>query len=130
MRFLLFFSAIAVLALGFAATRVLGREAGLGFLTGALTLGGGFAISALFSLRWRWHGILGAGVLALLGVASGLGNVFALFQYLAGNRENGPRPLLESAVTLTCLLLLTGVVRTLFAERRRRLLEASSSSGE
>jgi hypothetical protein len=113
MRFLLFLGAVSILALGFAATRVLGREAGLGFLVGALTLGGGLAISGLFALRWKWHGLLGAGLLALLGFA----------RYLTGNRETGALPVFESASTLICLLLLVAVARTFLAERQRRQLE-------
>jgi hypothetical protein len=125
MRPLLFLGALTILALGFAATRLLDREAGLGFLLGALQLGGGLAIAGLFSLRWKWQGIAAAEVLALLGFARGLGNLPALAAYSTDAVSNR-RPLLESCVTAICLLLLVATVRMLFAERRRRSLGEES----
>ncbi len=123
MRFHLFLAGGSILAFGFAATRVLEKEAAIGFLTGALTLGGGMIICGLFSLRMRWHGWIGGGILALLGAARGIPNLMALPQYWLGDRSRGPAPLLESAVALICILLLVQVVQTLKAERTKRLLE-------
>jgi hypothetical protein len=125
MRFLLFFGAALVLALGFTATRVLNHNGGLSFLLGALQLGGGLAISGLFSLRWKWHGLLAGGAVALLGFARGLGNLPSLLKYLSGERSEGVRPVLESTVTAVCLIVLLTVVRALFEERRKKLLENS-----
>jgi hypothetical protein len=123
MRFLLLVGAVLVLALGFTATRVLEHNSGFSFLLGALQLSGGLAISGFFSLRWKWHGLLAGGAVALLGFARGLGNLPSFLKYLAGERPNGARPLLESTVTVICLVLLLATVQALFAERRRRLLE-------
>lgn len=123
MRFLLFLGAVLVLALGFTATRVLAHNAGFSFLLGALQLGGGLMISGLFSLRWKWHGLLAGGAVALLGFARGLGNFPSFLKYLEGGRVEGARPLLESAVTVICLVSLLATVQALFAERRRKLLE-------
>lgn len=121
MRFQIFFSGAAVLALGYAAMESLDGPERFGFLTGALTLGGSLIICGLFSLRMRWHGIVGAGVIALLGASRGIENLAELPRFWIGERPRGPAPLLESAVALICILLLVHVVRTLLAEKRRRL---------
>ncbi|MCX6874267.1 MAG: hypothetical protein NTW21_10735 [Verrucomicrobia bacterium] len=122
MRIQIFGSGFAVLALGCAAMHILERPAAYGFLTGALTLGGALILCGLFSLRNRWHGIIGAGVLALLGASRGIENLAALPKFWLGERGCGPALLLESAVALICILLLSRVVRTLLAEKKRRLL--------
>jgi hypothetical protein len=123
MRFQIFFSGLAILALGYAAMASLEESERFGFLSGALTLGGALIICGLFSLRMRWHGIIGAGVVALLGASRGIENLAELPKFWIGDRPRGPAPLLESAVALICILLLVHVVRTLLAEKRRRLLE-------
>jgi hypothetical protein len=123
MRFQIFFSGAAVIALGVAAMNVLERQAAAGFLNGALTLGGGLLICGLFSLKMKWHGIVGSGVLALLGAARGLGNFPDLALFLTGERERGPAPLLELGVTLLCLVLLMRVLAALYRERIRRMLD-------
>ncbi len=123
MRFQMFFSGAAILALGAEGVRVLARGDGLAFLQGALTLGGGFIICGLFSLKMRWHGIIGAGVLALLGTARGLGNIPDLARFLSGEQGRGAAPVMEFGVTLVCLLLLLRVLGSLHRERIRRMLE-------
>lgn len=122
MRIAIFLSGLLILALGVVAMRLLEKPASYGFLTGALTLGGALIICGLFSLGNRWHGIIGAGVIALLGASRGIENLAALPGFLLGGGGSGPAPLLESAVALTCILLLILVVRTLFAEKKRKLL--------
>jgi hypothetical protein len=129
MRFLLFFGGFSILALGLAGPRVLQEKEAMGFLQGALTLGGGLVISGLFSTRWFWHGVLGGGVMALLGFSRGLVNLPSLPGYLKERFvekivDANPMPLLESSVTLICLLLLVAVVKTLLAEKRRKSIEA------
>lgn len=123
MRFQMFFSGAAILALGAEGMRVLERQEAFAFLQGALTLGGGFIICGLFSLKMRWHGIIGAGVLALLGTARGLGNIPDLAEFLGGERQRGAAPIMELGVTLTCLFLLLRVLGSLHRERVRRMLE-------
>lgn len=123
MRFQIFFSGVAVLALGLAATRMLEKDAATGFLQGALTLGGGFLICGFFALHMKWHGIIGGGVLALLGTARGLGNLPDLAHFLAGERERGSAPILELGVTMICLVLLFRTLGELYRERVRRMLE-------
>lgn len=123
MRLQIFFSAAAVLALGFAATRILEKDAATGFVQGALTLGGGFLICGFFSLKMKWHGIIGGGALGLLGAARGLGNLPDLAHFLAGERERGPAPILELGVTMVCLVLLFRTIAELYRERLRRMLE-------
>jgi hypothetical protein len=79
----------------------------------------------LFSIRWKWHGLFAGGAVALLGFARGLGNLPSLLRYLGGERNEGARPVLESTVTAVCLIVLVATVQTLFAERRRKLLESA-----
>ncbi len=122
MRFPLFISGAAIVALGIWATRLLEREAATGFLTGALTLGGGLIICGLFSLKMPWHGWIGGGVLALLGAARGAVNLAALPAWFLGDRGRGAAPLLEAAVAVICIALLVTVVRALKTERGRRML--------
>jgi hypothetical protein len=123
MRFQIFFSGVAVLALGLAATRILEKDVTTGFLQGALTLGGGFLICGFFSLKMKWHGIIGGGVLGLLGAARGMGNLPDLANFLAGERERGPAPVLEFGITVVCLVLLLRVLAGLNRERIRRMLD-------
>ena len=121
LRIPIFLSGLAILGLGLAAMRVLDKPASYGFLTGALTLGGALIICGLFSLRNPWHGIVGAGVISLLGASRGIENLAALPFFLLDGHPHGPGPWLESAAALICILLLSLVVRTLFAEKKRRL---------
>jgi hypothetical protein len=122
MRSSIFLSGLTILAMGAASIFLLDRSQATGFLQGALTLGGGIVICGLFSLTMRWHGIIGAGTLALLGAARGLGNLPTLAKFLAGDRPRGLTPLLETGVTLTCVVLLVAVIRALSRERLRRML--------
>jgi hypothetical protein len=124
MRFHIFFSGLTILAMGGVAMSLLEKADALGFLTGAMQLGGGIVICGLFSLKMRWHGFIGAGILALLGAARGLGNVPGLVKFMTGDRPHGPAPLLEAGVTLVCVLLLMRIIRALHQERVRRMLEA------
>jgi hypothetical protein len=124
MRFYIFLSGAAILAAGGVAVGLLSKTDSLGFLIGAMQLGGGIVICGLFSLKMRWHGIIGAGILALLGAARGLGNVPGLVKFMLGERPHGATPLLEMAVTLISLLLLVKIIQALFQERTRRMLES------
>jgi hypothetical protein len=123
MRLRIFFSGAAIIALGLVSGRLLDKDAASGFLHGSLTLGGGLLICGLFSLKMRWHGVIGAGVLALLGAARGLGNLPDLAAFVAGERERGAAPVLELGVTAVCLALLPAVLVALYRERLRRMLE-------
>jgi hypothetical protein len=123
MRFQIFFCGVAVIALGMAAMRILEKDAATGFLQGALTLGGGLIICGFFSLKMKWHGIIGAGVLALMGAARGLGNLPDLALFLGGERERGASPVMELGITVVCLVLLVRVLAALYRERIRRMLE-------
>jgi hypothetical protein len=120
-------SGATVLALGVAALRVLERPEALAGSLGALTLGGGLIICGLFTLKMCWHGVIGAGILALLGAARGLGNLPDLVKLAAGNRQRGAAPLMELGVTLICLWLLMRVLRALQRERTRRMLAAEAA---
>ncbi|MDP4896479.1 MAG: hypothetical protein NWR03_01730, partial [Akkermansiaceae bacterium] len=67
-RISIFFAAVTIIATGIAGLSLLEKDPAIGFLSGALTLGGGILICGLFTLKMPWHGIAGAGVLALLGL--------------------------------------------------------------
>lgn len=121
MRFQVFLSGAAVLALGGAAMHMLPRPEALAFLQGSLTLGGGLIICGLFALKAQWHGLIGAGILGLLGAARGLGNLPDLLKLVAGDRQRGSAPVLELGVTLICGLLVLRVLRALQRERTRRM---------
>lgn len=123
MRPLVFGTGLLAIVLGFLGKHQLPGDAGFAFLQGSLTLGGALLICGLFSLKMRWHGIIGAGVVSLLGAARGLGNLPDLMKLLAGSRERGIAPALEAVVTLACLVLLLVVLRALQRERTRRMLE-------
>lgn len=122
-RLQIFFSGAVVIGLGLFAMRMFERNEALGFLHGALTLGGGLLICGLFALKSQWHGIIGAGVLALLGAGRGLGNFPDLLDVLSGKVDRGVAPLIELGVTLVCLVLLMRVLAALNRERLRRMLE-------
>jgi hypothetical protein len=130
MRYYIFVCGIAILAFGGAANFLLDKENAVGFLTGALQVGGGLVICGLFSLKMQWHGIIGAGVIALLGAARGLANLPSLAKFLIGDRPRGTTPLLELGVTLICVLLLLKVIRVLSRERVRRMLESGKEPAE
>ena len=67
--------------------------------------------------------MIGAGILALLGAARGLGNLPGLAKFAAGDRAHGFTPVLEFGVTVVCLWLFVKIIRALFRERVRRMLE-------
>ena len=125
MRTYIFFSGLVIVAMGIAAMSILAKPDSVGFLQGALTLGGGIVICGAFSMKMKWHGIIGAGILAMLGAARGLGNLPGLVKFLTGERPRGSTPVLEMGVTLICLLLLLKIIRVLSQERVRRMLEAA-----
>lgn len=123
MRFYIFFCGLTILAMGWTATHLLQRPQSIEFLQGALQLGGGILICGFFSIRMKWHGLIGAGIMGLLGSARGMSNVPGLVKFMAGDRSHQTAPVLEFGVTLLCLLLFTKVIRALYQERMRRMLE-------
>ncbi len=122
-RTAIFLAGAAVAGLGAIGTRSLAKDPGMAFLLGSLTLGGGFLICGLFSLKMRWHGIIGAGVLALLGLGRGIMNLPGIVEFLSGDHSRGIAPALEFATLLICASLLLIVWKGWSAERVRRLLE-------
>ncbi len=110
--------------MGIAGLYVLERPHSIGFLQGALTLGGGILICGIFSIKMERHGFIGVGVLALLGGARGLGNLPSLLKFFNGERPRGSTPVLELGATLICLLLLLKIIRFLSRERVRQMLES------
>ena len=119
-RVFIFLAAAAVFGLGCYGASILGKDDGMAFLLGCLTLGGGFLITGLFSLKMPSHGIIGAGVLALLGLGRGALNFPSFAQYLTGDRNRGASPALELCITLICAMLLVHVIRALASEKVRR----------
>lgn len=109
MRIVIFLAGFLLAALGFVVFR---QTKDPSLLQGGLTLGGGFIICGIFSLKAKWHGIVGAGVLALLGTLRAAPNV-----------TSEPR-LFHITAAAICAIVLIGAVRTLLAERTRRSVEA------
>ncbi len=126
MKLSIFLSGLAILATGGLALSLLPRPQSFEFLEGALKLGGGIVICGIFSVKMPWHGIIGAGILALLGTARGVANLPGLVKFAAGERSRSTAPLLEFGVTVLCALLLIKVLRALHQERVRRMLEAQA----
>lgn len=124
MRFYILVCGVVVMAMGICAMAIVPKPYSIGFLQGCLTLGGGILISGLFSLKMKWHGIIAAGIMALLGAARGLGNIPGLMEFLTGKRPRGTTPLLELGVTVISLMLLIKVIRALQQERTRQMLKA------
>ena len=120
-RISLFLAAAAIIGLGITGTLRLEKEAGMAFLLGSLTLGGGFLICGLFSLKMPWHGIIGGGVLALLGFGRGILNFPDFAEFIVGDRPRGIAPALETAVTIVCISVLLRAYRAWAFERIRRM---------
>ncbi len=122
MRIYIFVCGATIMAMGLAAPRMLEAGQSVGFLQGALTLGGGMIICGLFSIKMKWHGLIGAGVLGLLGAARGAGNLPGFFEYVSGDRSRVSMPVFEIGVAMICLLLVIRIIRVLQQERVRRML--------
>lgn len=110
--------------MGLATMRLLDHSIAVGFFQGAMTLGGALVICALFTRFMFWHGLIGAGVVALLGAARGMANLPGVFKFFTGDRERGSMPVFELGVAVICVLLLMRVIRMLQRERVRRMLES------
>jgi hypothetical protein len=111
MRPLLVIAGLATCALGFAGGSKLGDAT---LLQGALTLGGGWLICAAFSLHSKWHGYVGAGILALLAAAR---CAPALPGLLGGKDPGAPY---QAAAFAIATVVLVATVRALLRERARR----------
>lgn len=114
MRALIFIAGFLLCGLGALAFRNSGDPS---LLQGGLTLGGGWIICGLFSLRAKWHGFIGAGMLAFLGGMRSLPSVTDLG---SGN----PAAPFSVAAGVLCVAVFIAAARTLLAERRRQSIEA------
>ena len=112
MRILIFIGGILIAALGF---MVFQQTKDPTLLQGGLTLGGGLLICGLFSLRSKWHGITGAGILSLLGAARTIPKLGAEPRWFYG------------AAAVVCLIVLVSAGRCLLAERTRLAVEKLKS---
>ena len=126
MRIAILSSGLLLSALGLLALRILPKDDAIAFFQGALTLGGGWLICFGFSFRMHWHGIIGAGVLALLGLAKGFGNLPDLMP----PSSPGAKAWMELCVTVVSALLLGRVIALLMNERSRRLRENMNNDHE
>lgn len=125
MRLLIILAGLTIAALGILGLRTLEGDARFAMFGGCLTLGGALVIAGLFAIRMPAHGIIGAGVVALLGAARGLANLPDLAAFWIGERDRAHAPLIEAAATLLCLIILLQAMRWLFRERVRKMLEGS-----
>ena len=115
MRPLIFTAGSLTSALGFAADAMIGDPA---LFQGALTLGGAFIICAIVSGMpgWKWHGIIGAAVLALLGAS----RCAPALLDLPNTTQAAP---FQAIAFVICTVVLVVIVRTLKAERAKRQME-------
>jgi hypothetical protein len=120
MRALIFTAGFLLCGLGALAFRNSGDPS---LLQGGLTLGGGWIICGLFSLRARWHGFIGAGILAFLGAMRSLP---ALTKLASGD----PAATFSVAAGVLCVIVFAAAARTLIAERRRQSIEALKAGDE
>ncbi|MCW1921103.1 hypothetical protein OKA05_00970 [Luteolibacter arcticus] len=108
MRILIFIGGILIALLGLV---VFQQTKDPTLLQGGLTLGGGLVICGIFSIKAKWHGIVGAAVLALLGAVRTL-------------PELGAEPRwFHAAAAVICVVVLVAAARCLLAERTRRSVE-------
>ncbi|MBC7980789.1 MAG: hypothetical protein H7Y36_09530 [Armatimonadetes bacterium] len=121
-RLLIFISAALILGLGFLGRVQMDKDSAMAFLLGSLTLGGGLLICGLFTIKMLWHGVIGAGFLALLGLSRSILNFPGIAKFMSGKSDNGNAPLFELAVTLICAFLLIQIFRAWQQERIRRSL--------
>lgn len=122
-RAYIFFIGVAIIAIGILGLSRIEKDASMALLVGCLTLGGGFIICGLFSIKMLWHGVMGAGALALISFGRGLFNLPDAAKFIVGERPRGNEPIFELAVTILSALLLTRVIAAWNKERRRRMLE-------
>jgi len=123
MLFHVFASGILIILTGIIGVPFVPKMPGFEVLRGALTLGGGLVICAVFMLKMPWHGLIGAGVVALLGAGKRILGLKDFPAFLAGDRSRGLAPVIEIGITLVCAVLVLKVVRVLMAERTRRMLD-------
>jgi hypothetical protein len=121
MRRIIFTAGIMTTVLGFAAESNLGDPA---LFQGAITLGGGWIICGFFTYHSKWHGIIGAGVLALLGAARCAPALLSL------GKKDAPAAPYQAAALLISLFVLISAIRLLRAERARRQIEELQRSEE
>ncbi len=122
-RAYIFIIGVAIIAIGMLGMSRLDKDPAMALLVGCLTLGGGFIICGLFSIKMLWHGVIGAGALALISFARGLFNLPDAAKFIVGERPRGNEPIFELAITLLSALLLARVLAAWNKERRRRMLE-------
>ncbi|MEK7952109.1 hypothetical protein [Luteolibacter soli] len=115
MRILIFIGGILIAALGF---MVFQQTKDPTLLQGGLTLGGGFIICGFFSLKAKWHGIMGAAILSLLGAARTIPKLGAEPRWFHG------------AAAAICIILLISAARCLLAERTRQAVEKLKTDSE
>lgn len=114
MRVLILIGGVAVCLLGFLFFK---KPEDFPMLQGGLTLGGGLIICGLFSLRSKWHGVAGAGILSFLGVMRAVPALWS------GFREGVPSARFEAIAGAICLVVFIAAVRALIAERTRLSVE-------
>lgn len=113
MRVLIFIAGALICGLGMLVSKQTQDPA---ILQGGLTLGGVFIICGLFSIRSKWHGIAGAGMVAFLGL-------MRTVPVLWSKDHRDTVASFEGPVAAACLIVLVVAVRALMAERRRIAIE-------
>ena len=113
MRILIFTAGALIGLLGFLSFK---KPEDFPLLQGGLTLGGGLIICGLFSIRSKWHGLAGAGILSFLGLTRTVPAFWSM-------REGGATARFEAAVAVLCLIVFVVTLRAFLAERTRIAIE-------
>ncbi|MGE9269624.1 MAG: hypothetical protein ACQKBU_02375 [Verrucomicrobiales bacterium] len=119
MRRLIFTAGIMTTVLGFWAEATIQDPA---LFQGAITLGGGWIICGFFISHSKWHGIIGAGVLGLLGAARCAPSLLSL------TKPDAPAAPYQAAAFIISAVILVSTIRVLRAERARRQIEELKNS--
>lgn len=114
MRALIFIAGALLAGLGFFAFQ---QTKDPSALQGGLTLGGGLIICGIFSIKSKWHGLVGAGLLAFLGAMRTVPSLASL----PGGADADAT--FKAASGVVCMIVFITVARALLAERRRKSIE-------
>ena len=114
MRALIFIAGFLLAGLGFLAFQ---QTKDPSTLQGGLTLGGGLVICGIFSIKSKWHGFVGAAVLAFLGAMRTVPSLASL----AGGADADTA--FKASAGVICLIVFIVIMRALLAERRRKSIE-------
>jgi hypothetical protein len=112
-----------MIALGITCFLILAdKAAGISYGKGAFTLGGAWLICFIFTRQSHWHGVIGGGIVGLLAACRSWWNLPSWLQWIAKQCPMPATPALEFFTAVLSSVIVIACVRTLLAEKTRRLL--------